>query len=167
MPSLSSPTDLSDRPPWGRAEEWCGQPCDRTDWQRGPTPDGERAPGLERPLAEDFPGAAELRVQAGSARVTGKCRCGCPTVHLSVDEAAPLASVLSRIPGEAQVDNAPGHGLILFVDERRMSLLEFYTSNDSPPAQFPGRDASRRRGNPDQTAPMSRSRADPIRSMCG
>jgi hypothetical protein len=69
-------------------------------------------------------------------------------VHLSVDETAPLASVLSRIPVEAEVDNAPGQGLILFVDERRLSLLEYYTSNDSPPSQFPGRDASRRRGDP-------------------
>jgi hypothetical protein len=87
-------------------------------------------------LAVDFPGAAELRAQAPTARVTGRCECGCPTVDLSVDQATPVANVEGRVPIEADVLEGQAGGLVLFVDEGRLSCLEYWTV-DGTPTEFP------------------------------
>jgi hypothetical protein len=89
---------------------------------------------LDLLLTADFPGAAELRVQARTARVTGRCACGCPTIDLAVDDAAPVAGVDGRVAVE--VDVAEG-GLIVFVDEGRLSGLEYWSVADETPAEFP------------------------------
>ena len=89
---------------------------------------------LDLVLTADFPGAAELRVQVRTARVTGRCACGCPTIDLAVDDAAPVAGIDSRVAVE--VDVADG-GLIVFVDEGRLSGLEYWSAADEPPAEFP------------------------------
>jgi hypothetical protein len=73
----------------------------------GPLTATERS-ALNIPLAVDFPGAAELRIQASAARIVGSVECGCPTVDLTVDEAAPLADVASRVPIDADVVGAKG-----------------------------------------------------------
>ncbi|RJQ68062.1 hypothetical protein D5S17_32685 [Pseudonocardiaceae bacterium YIM PH 21723] len=95
----------------------------------------ERA-ALDTLLALDFPGVAELRVQAGTARVTGGCGCGCPSVDLRVDTATPPAAVTSSMPVEASVGEQTG-GMLLFVTEGRLSYLEYYPLDDNPPAEFP------------------------------
>jgi hypothetical protein len=93
----------------------------------------ERA-ALTALLAVDFPGAVELRAQAATARVTGRCACGCPTIDLVVDEATPVAAVEDRMPVEADV---PDGGLIVFVDEGRLAALEYWTVSDETPVEFP------------------------------
>ncbi|WP_370968541.1 hypothetical protein [Amycolatopsis sp. cg9] len=105
---------------------------------RSLTPD-ERAV-LDVLLAGDFPGAVELRVQAATAQVSGSCGCGCPTVCLVVDDATPTAEITERAAVEADV---PDGGLIVFVDEGRLSCLEYWTVEDEPPAAFPAPDQIR------------------------
>ncbi|MCR6489901.1 hypothetical protein M8542_44525 [Amycolatopsis sp. OK19-0408] len=83
-------------------------------------------------LAGDFPGAAQLRAQAETARVTGQCGCGCPTIDLEVDATLPAADL--EEPVEA---DAPGGGLILFADEGRLSGLEYWTTSDDVPSELP------------------------------
>ncbi len=90
---------------------------------------------LDTLLAADFPGAVELRAQAATARVTGPCGCGCPSVNLEVDRTLPVAEVADD-PVAVEAD-APGGGLIVFVDEGRLSCLEYWTVEDEPPAAFP------------------------------
>lgn len=95
----------------------------------------ERA-ALDVLLAADFPGAVELRAQAPTARVIDTCKCGCPTINLTVDQAAPVADVTSRVPVQADVVEGQDGGLLLFVDDGRLSCLEYWTV-DGTPAQFP------------------------------
>lgn len=92
-------------------------------------------------LGVEFPGVDELRVQAASATVVGGCDCGGPSIALRMPDAAPLASGLtSRLaPAEGVVspqgDGVPGE-IILFVDEGRLSYLE-YVYYDAPPKEWP------------------------------
>ncbi|WP_103348581.1 hypothetical protein [Amycolatopsis sp. CA-128772] len=90
---------------------------------------------LDTLLAADFPGAAELRAQAATARVTGRCGCGCPTIDLAVAEAAPRAALTSSVAVEA--DAPDGGGLIVFAAEGRLSCLEYWFTADETPAAFP------------------------------
>ena len=92
---------------------------------------------LDALLAADFPGAGELRLQAATARVTDRCACGCPTIELTVDEAAPPAVLAGRVAVEADV---PDGGLIVFADEGRLSGLEYWTTADETPTEFPSPD---------------------------
>ena len=70
---------------------------DRTEpvAERVPLPKPRRFTARERALVElllDGPlGRDELRDQARTAQVTGVCTCGCPSVWLEVDPAAPSA----------------------------------------------------------------------------
>jgi hypothetical protein len=97
-------------------------------------------------LAGDFAGAAQLRAQAETARVTGRCGCGCPTVDLEVDATLPAAEVTGRAAVEADV---PAGGLIVFVDDGRLSGLEYWTISDETPVAFPAPEEIRlSRGDP-------------------
>jgi hypothetical protein len=93
-------------------------------------------------LAVDFPGAAELRIQAITARVVGRCACGCPTVDLTVEDVAPMAEVVGPVPIEADVVGGEGGGLILFVHAGRLFCLEYWYVDDKP-AEFPPPDRIR------------------------
>jgi hypothetical protein len=88
-------------------------------------------------LAMDFPGAPELRAQVDSAVVSGTCACGCPSVDLVVEGDVPLAAVSSRTPVNAEVDGVLGGGLIVFVNEGRLSGLEYYSVEDETPSDWP------------------------------
>ena len=96
---------------------------------------------LDLLLAGDFPGAAELRAQAATARLRGRCECGCPTIDLVVDEGVPVAVLPERVAVEADVGD--WGGLIVFTDEGRLSCLEYWTTGDEPPAGFPPLDQIR------------------------
>ena len=95
-------------------------------------------------LSVEFPGVDELRVQAGSASVVGGCNCGCPSISIAVSDYTPPASGLtSRLaPTEGVVspqgDDVPGE-IILFVDDGRLSYLE-YVYYDAPPTAWPALD---------------------------
>ena len=90
---------------------------------------------LDTLLAGDFPGAAELRAQAATARVTGRCGCGCPSINLAVDRTLPVAAVADD-PVAVEAD-APDGGLIVFVEDGRLSCLEYWTTAGESPAGFP------------------------------
>ncbi|MGW3967033.1 hypothetical protein ACWED2_44955 [Amycolatopsis sp. NPDC005003] len=90
---------------------------------------------LDALLAADFPGAAELRAQAATARVTGRCGCGCPSINLEVARTLPVAAITDA-PVAIEAD-APGGGLIVFAEDGRLSCLEYWTAADEPPAEFP------------------------------
>jgi hypothetical protein len=92
-------------------------------------------------LSADFQGAPALRAQAQSAKVTGSCACGCPTIDLEVDrETMPRAELASRVPVEAlSVSEAPDEpgGLLLFTEDGWLSMLEIWFTSDEPPREFP------------------------------
>jgi len=88
-------------------------------------------------LAMDFPGASELRAQVDSTVVAGSCACGCPTVDLVVEGDLPPARVTSRTPVTAEVDGVLGGGLIVFVDNGRLSGLEYYSVEGHLPSDWP------------------------------
>ncbi|MEV5719232.1 hypothetical protein AB0L41_35560 [Amycolatopsis mediterranei] len=90
---------------------------------------------LDTLLAADFPGAVELRAQAATARVTGRCGCGCPSIDLEADRTLPVAE-LPDDPVAVEAD-APDGGLIVFAGEGRLSCLEYWSAGDEPPAAFP------------------------------
>lgn len=86
-----------------------------------------------------FHGAAALRAQAKTARVTGRCGCGCPTIDLEVDVSLPVAHLDEPVEADA-----PGGGLIVFADGGRLSCLEYWTTGDDVPAEFPPLDRIQR-----------------------
>jgi hypothetical protein len=97
-------------------------------------------------LALEFPGVVELRAQLSHARVVGRCDCGCPTVDLLVSEAAPRSPVETRArlaPVEGLVaadeEGLPGE-IILFVDDGRLSSLEYVSYSLQRPSQWPSLD---------------------------
>jgi hypothetical protein len=102
---------------------------------------------LGRLLALDFPGVIELRCQATSVRVVGKCSCGCATVDLEVDkEQCPPSNAGRPIPAEATVLDESGNpigGVIVFLDEGYLSLLEIFSFVDKPIDVFPPLDRLR------------------------
>lgn len=85
-------------------------------------------------LAAEFAGAAELRVQAATVMAAS----GTLFVDLVVDESLPRAAVSGRVPVEAAVDGA-GHvgGLMLWVDDGRLSALEYWWVTEGAPEGFP------------------------------
>ncbi|HEY2043426.1 MAG TPA: hypothetical protein VGH11_12185 [Jatrophihabitans sp.] len=89
---------------------------------------------LDALLSAEFSGASELRAQAQtvSAERDGLI------VDLVVDRSLPTAIVTSRTPVEAVVDGA-GYdgGLILFVDDGRLSALEYWWVTEDRPNEFP------------------------------
>jgi hypothetical protein len=94
-------------------------------------------------LAPEFPGVAELRAQLPHAQVIGKCDCGCPTVDLHVPPDVPRSDVVTRsrlAPVEGRVapvgDEPPGD-IILFVDDGRLSYLEYVSYDDPSPSEWP------------------------------
>jgi hypothetical protein len=88
-------------------------------------------------LTAEFPGRGELRAQADHVRVTGRCRCGCATVDLTVDRAAaPLAQVGERMVADS-MSRDEEYGLLLFVDDGYLSSVEIYGNAAEPPSEFP------------------------------
>ncbi len=101
---------------------------------------------LEALLAPQFPGVAELRAQLVHVQVVGKCGCGCPTVDLFVPLNAvpsPLKTSNRLAPVEGRVmpiaDEPPGE-IILFVDDGRLSCLEYVSYDEPSPAEWPSLD---------------------------
>src|SRR5436309_2398133 len=53
-------------------------------------------------LTPDFPGRDALRAQANTAKVVGRCSCGCATIDLATDPEAPFAEgVMQHMAVEA------------------------------------------------------------------
>jgi hypothetical protein len=98
---------------------------------------------LDALLAVDFPGVAEIRAQMPHTMVVGRCDCGCPTVSLTVPNDIPASAVHTPIrlaPAEGRVTpiaNEPPGDIILFVDNGRMSSLEYVSYVDPAPSEWP------------------------------
>jgi hypothetical protein len=93
----------------------------------------ERA-ALDALLAADFGGAPELRSQAESVLASNDGM----VVDLVVDRALPTAAVVHRVPVQAVVDGADyDGGLILYVEEGRLSGLEYWWVTEDKPEDFP------------------------------
>jgi hypothetical protein len=88
----------------------------------------------------DFEGRDPLVEQVDSARFDWYCGCGCATVNLSVDPAAPSARKTYRpIPNNAIVVDLNGEnigGVIVFADDGYLSSLEIFWY-DEPISPFP------------------------------
>lgn len=113
---------------------------DRMDLESRSLGRDERAV-LDLLLSIDFDGVARLREQASSALVAGKCDCGCPSIELTVSEEVPRAAMPHRLaPVEgvvAPTADGPAGEVILFVDDGRLSYLEYVHYSDPPPSDWP------------------------------
>jgi hypothetical protein len=98
---------------------------------------------LDALLRHEFSGVDELRVQAGQVRASPGCTCGCGTLNLHVPDTAPRSGAGNPVPVEGTVVDADGEpigGLLLFVDDGRLSGLEVYSLVDDPlPMPLPER----------------------------
>lgn len=98
---------------------------------------------LDTLLAPDFPGAAELRAQLARVQVIGTCDCGCPTVDLAVPpdvDPSPVKTRARLVPVEGRVKPVAGEppgDIILFVDDGRLSCLEYVSYDDPSPVEWP------------------------------
>jgi hypothetical protein len=98
---------------------------------------------LDALLANEFPGAPELREQVPHVMVVEQCDCGCPTVNLYVPEGIPSSPVKTRsrlAPVEGHVipiGEEPIGDIILFVDEGKMTSLEYVSYVDPAPTEWP------------------------------
>jgi hypothetical protein len=100
----------------------------------------ERATLLALLNYRDFAGRDALVEQADSASVDSYCGCGCATVDLTVDPAAPSAAKTYRpIPNEARAVDDNGEsigGVIVFADDGYLSSLEIFWY-EQPISPFP------------------------------
>ncbi|MFJ7249762.1 hypothetical protein ACIQWA_34710 [Kitasatospora sp. NPDC098652] len=100
---------------------------------------------LESLLAADTPAFRALRAQIPHLRVTGGCKCPCPSLDLALADptAAPAAPVTDTPAAEATVvdaDGTPIGGVMVFVTEGRLSYLEVYSWADEPITRLPSPD---------------------------
>jgi hypothetical protein len=93
-------------------------------------------------LAVEFPGVEALRAQTLAARVVRQCECGCATIDLATDPAAPVAvgvgaanAVEAR--GRARTDGRVPPDLILFVGDGRLRSLEIVSYGEPVFETFP------------------------------
>ena len=103
-----------------------------------PLSDHERSL-LEFLLAEDFPGADELRAQARAVRVKGLWERRPSVVLLDVtNRDAPRANVVHTLPVEARVRDAePPRELLLFVKDGLLESLEVVDYDSSNQSGLP------------------------------
>lgn len=89
---------------------------------------------LDLLLSVDFPGVMELRQQAAFASAEREGM----IIDLIVNAEAPRATVVRRTPVEAVVDgDGYDGGLLLFVDDGRLSALEYWWVTEEPPDVMP------------------------------
>lgn len=91
-------------------------------------------------LSTEFPGVAALREQAAEALATpGGCPCGCGTINLIPGQGAPRADGADPMPVGASFTDPEGRsgGVLLFVTDGFLSVLEVYGYDDPPAAPMP------------------------------
>jgi len=105
--------------------------------------DDQEAAVLDWVLAHRFLDAERLRAQAASAVATGRCVCGCASIHLNVEHTPGLAArTPSPVPAQPQIvgdDGQPVGGVLLFLQDGWLSYLKAY-SYDEPIPRFPSTD---------------------------
>lgn len=89
---------------------------------------------LEWLLSVDFPGVDALRQQARSAAAEPDGL----IIDLVVDPDTTRARVLDRVPVQAVVDgDGFDGGLLLYVDDGRLSGIEYWWVTENPPEEMP------------------------------
>jgi Phage integrase family len=103
----------------------------------------QEAAVLDWVLAHRFTDAGRLRAQAASAVATGRCACGCASIHLDVEHTSGLAArTPSPVPVQPQIvgdDGQPVGGVLLFLQDGWLSYLEVYSYGEPIP-RFPSTD---------------------------
>ena|SRR6185503_11799899 len=99
---------------------------------------------LDFMLSVDDPRIEPLRDQRRTVVATGVCGCGCASIDLAVDRVSCRPAAICRQPIAADINLAsadpagqiqPG-GLLVFLDDGWLSLLEIWWI-DRPPPEFP------------------------------
>ncbi|MFD5258840.1 hypothetical protein ACFWM5_39265 [Streptomyces bobili] len=105
-----------------------------------PMSPGERAV-VELILANEFPGAAELRAQVGFVQVVAKWGVDSASVDLLVLEGAPRSpGVAGVIPVDATVVDESGSlfgEILLWATDGYLSAIEYAWYGDEPPSVLP------------------------------
>lgn len=105
-----------------------------------PLTEGERAV-INLILANEFPGAAELRAQVGFARVVARWAAGSASVDLEVLEGAPRSPAAAGvIPVDATVVDESGSlfgEILLWATDGYLSAIEYAWYGDEPPSALP------------------------------
>jgi hypothetical protein len=89
-----------------------------------------------------FPDVDIYRQQAEHLTVTGKCRCGCPTVDFTVDTFQAPQAAFSGNPAPLPIEAEAGEGenyvqVILFARHGWLELLELVYFTEHTPVTFP------------------------------
>lgn len=97
---------------------------------------------LDLLLGGDFPGAAELRVQAERVQVVARCGCGCDSYDVGLtDPDVPRADFPNGpIPQELAVTDPDGTyygSIIMLAHNGVLSYLDFHTWDDRPLTGLP------------------------------
>lgn len=99
---------------------------------------------LDQLLNSEFRGVRELRDQVVDVQVVGRCDCGCPSIHLDASRDHPQAPVSDGLaPAELRVTplaDEPEGDVILFVEDGRLSYLEYVYYTDRPQSSWPSQD---------------------------
>ncbi|WP_433266103.1 hypothetical protein ACQPWR_02265 [Micromonospora vinacea] len=97
----------------------------------------EEAAVLHALLAQDFPGASELRMQSRDVLAQPGCGCGCGTIWLwPQGRHLPASNATSPVPAEGIVVDDQGKtigGILLFVQEGQSADLEVYSYDEPLP----------------------------------
>ena len=108
----------------------------------------QEAAVLDWLLAHGFMDAEQLRAQAASVVVTGRCACGCASIDLDVEHTLQhtlpglAAGTPSPVPVQPQIvgdDGQPVGGVLLFLEDGWLSYLEVYSYREPIP-RFPSID---------------------------
>ena len=99
---------------------------------------------LDFMLDVDDPRIEGLRAQRQSVVATRRCGCGCASIDLAVDRTQSKAAAICRQPISAELnktraalpDPDEAYGLMLFLDDGWLSLLEIWWILKPPPT-FP------------------------------
>ena len=95
-------------------------------------------------LDAEFQGVAALRQQLELVRAVGRCDCGCPSIDLEATSESARSDQPRRLaPVELKVapvaDEPPGE-VILFVDDGKLSYLEYVYYSEGAPHDWPADD---------------------------
>lgn len=100
---------------------------------------GDERALIERLLSNDFPGRSGLAVQLAKAKVAYECECGCPSIILELSPDAVTASVLQRVPVEAETLDFDGMGIhaLLHTANGFLRELEIFREDSGPINSLP------------------------------
>lgn len=88
---------------------------------------------LNKLLESDFPGRDILKQQASTVSVKSYCGCGCRTIDLTTNPAAPKFPYALRIPVEMIVPFAAGIPIMMYlhIENGYLSELEVFRADSS------------------------------------